>query len=65
MKAVGDEQVMHILQQGRGSPGGEGIDLVDQNQHVLLTGAQTAQVTFVERRIGILLGIDDPHKNVG
>ena len=65
VKAVGNEQVVHVLQQGRSSPGGEGIDLIDQNQHVLLTGAQTAQVAFVERRIGILLGIDDPHKNVG
>ena len=64
VKPVGGQEAAHVLQQGCGAPGGQGVDLVDQNQHVLLAGPQAAQIALVERSVGVLLRVDNPHEDV-
>ena len=63
-QAVGHEEVAHVLQQAVPAPHGQGVDLVDQDEHVLLAGAQSAQVAVVQGRVGVLLRIDHPHEDV-
>ena len=64
-EAVLLEQGADVVEQARQPALREGIHLVDQDEHVLLTGPQPTQIAVVEGRISVLLRIDDPHEDIG
>ena len=58
------EKRADVVEQTRQAALREGVHLVDQDEHVLLAGAQSAQVAVVQGRVGVLLRIDHPHEDV-
>ena len=43
---------------------GEQVDLVEHHEHRRRVPGERLQVALVQRRVGVLLGVDDPHQQV-
>ena len=63
-QAVLGEQAPHVLAHGRPTGIGQGVGLVDDDEHRLVPVLQLAQIALVQRVVGVLLRVHHPDQQV-